>query len=62
MGNEPIEISVNKTLLEISKDYEHMFSNPIVLAKVNNQLLELYKTLVEDCTIEFIDITESKRF
>lgn len=54
------KFSTTKTLLEISKQYNH--KNPILLAKVNNKLQELNKTLTEDCVLEFLDITDANGF
>lgn len=62
MGEEPVKIAKNLTLSEISKDYAARFKNPIALARVNNELYELGKTLHEDCSVEFLDITDSNAF
>jgi len=62
MGDKPSEISGTITLAELSEAYAGRFKNPIVLAKVNNELQELHKTLAEDCVIEFLDITDINGF
>ncbi len=64
MGDRVEEIKIPKiqTLYEISRDYESSCKHTILLAKVNNGLMELNRTLVEDCTVEFLDITDSNGF
>ncbi len=62
MGLETEKVSKETTLLELSKSYQHLFKNQILLAKVDNELQELNKTLVEDCKVEFLDITDSNAF
>jgi len=62
MGDAPVIVSKSATLAELSASYTSRFKNPIVLAKVNNELQELHKTLVEDCAVEFLDITDQSGF
>lgn len=47
----------DSTLLELSKDYNNQFKSAIVAAKVNNDLKELSSSVIEDCTVEFVDLT-----
>ena len=63
---ETIEVTINNkihtynkdtTLLEISKDFQHEFKYPIILARVGNRLKELSNQIQESCTIEFLDLT-----
>lgn len=44
------------TLLEISKDVQHLYGTPIVAAKVNNEIKDLQFTVMNDCTIKFLDL------
>ncbi len=44
------------TLLEISKDVQHLYTTQIVAAKVNNEITDLQFTVNIDCTIEFLDL------
>lgn len=62
MGENPVRVSKTATLMELSKPFEERFKNPIVLAKVNNDIQELHKTLAEDSDIKFLDITDSNAF
>ena len=62
MGEEPIKISKEKNLLEISKDYSHLFKNDILLAKVNNEVTELHRLLSDDAEVEFLDITDPSAY
>ena len=45
------------TLEEIAKEFQKEYKYPILLARVNNKLEELTKTVNEDATIEFYDLT-----
>ena len=60
--SEPIEVSEETTLLALSKQYRHLFKNPILLANVNNSLYELHKTPPEDATVTFLDMTDANGF
>lgn len=62
MDEEAIKIPIGTTLLELSQQYKHKIKQTILLAKVNNQLQELKKTITEDCTIEFLDISSTHGF
>lgn len=62
MGDETVKITTGTTLLELSSKYEDRVKHPILLAKVNNQLQDLRKNILEDSTIEFLDITSSSGF
>lgn len=48
------EYARNTTLLEISKDFQKDFKNDIILAFVNNKLRELFKPVLEDCSVRFV--------
>ena len=51
------KLSKGMTLEEISKEFQKDFKYPILLAKVNNKLEELTKTVEDNATIEFYDLT-----
>lgn len=55
-----IEIYVDKgtTLLKLSRDYQELHSEPIIAAKVDNDIRELSYVIRRDCKIRFIDLTE----
>jgi len=55
-NGEIIKYDIGITLLEISKDVQHLYTTPIVAAKVNNQITDLQFTVNIDCTIEFLDL------
>lgn len=42
------------TYLEIAKEYQSQYENPIILVSVNGRLRELSKVESEDCELEFI--------
>ncbi len=44
------------TLLEISKKFKDKYKFDIIIAKVNNQMVELNKEIYEDCEIKFYDL------
>lgn len=52
------EYEQGTTYLEISKDYQSQFKHEIILVLMNGRLRELFKTLKEDCTIQFITLGE----
>lgn len=62
MGDDFIKVSKEKTLLEISKDYGHLFQNDILLAKIDNEVTELHRSLSDHCLVEFLDITNPHGF
>lgn len=57
--NKTLEVIQGTTLLEISKLVEEHFKYPIILAKIDNEYLELNYKVMENCTIEFLDLTDS---
>lgn len=58
MRNDPIPVSKDTTLLKLSENYSKLFKYPIIIAKVNNELQELHKTLTDDSDVEFLDATD----
>lgn len=46
------------TLEQIAKDFAYLYSNPILLARVNGQLSELTKKVRKDSKIEFVTLSE----
>lgn len=63
VNGEKEEVSKGTILLEIATKYQKNFKLPIVLGIINNnKLAELNKKLTEDCTVEFIDITNKDGF
>ena len=66
---EAIEVTINDkkykysrgiTLQEIYMEHQENHKYPIILARVNNRLRELSYKLVENCTVEFVDLTTSE--
>ena len=51
------QLSKGMTLEEIAKEFQKEYKYPVLLARVNNKLEELTKTVNEDATIEFYDLT-----
>lgn len=52
------EFPENTLLLNIAAEYQSEYGNDIILAFVNNKLMELFKPIVEDCTIRFVTTAE----
>ncbi len=50
------------TLYDIKEELKDKFNYPIFLAKINNENIELFKEIVEDCEIEFLDITNKHAY
>jgi uridine kinase len=55
-GND-INVPSGISLLELSKDFESEFRSTIVAAKVDNDIKELNFSIINDCRIKFIDLT-----
>lgn len=53
--NETIEFPSDTTLLEISQSFQKHFNFPILIGRVNTDLLELNETINKDCVVEFYD-------
>lgn len=54
-GNEALEFPTDTTLLEISESFQKYFNYPILIGRVNNDILELSEKINKDCTVKFYD-------
>jgi len=61
MGDE-VTLAGDDTFMSLVEKYADRFDNPIILAKVNNDICELHKNPVEDCELEFLSITDPNGF
>jgi len=61
VDNIPMQIPAGQTLQQIS-DKAHNGAYPPLIAKVDNLLFELHKTIEKDCDISFLDITTDAGF
>ncbi len=52
------EYAAGTSLIEISRDFQKEYDNQIILAFVNNKLRELFKRVVENCSIRFVTTAE----
>ena len=52
------EYAAGTSLMEISGDFQKDYDNQIILAFVNNKLRELFKRVVENCSIRFVTTAE----
>lgn len=57
MGDEK-EISKGTTFLELSKDYQDQFDNPIILAFAGREYKELREPIYSSCDITFLDFKD----
>ncbi|MDR1533187.1 MAG: nucleoside kinase [Clostridiales bacterium] len=57
LGDGRLGLADGVTLMELSGCYQHLFSNPIILAKVDNECQELYRKASDGTVIEFDDIS-----
>lgn len=55
-NGESCEYHTGITLLEISKDMQHLYKTIIVAAKVNNEIKDLQFVVTKDCTVDFFDL------
>ena len=59
-SGESCQYDAGITLLEISKDVQHLHTTSIVAAKVNNEMKDLQFSVNYNCSVEFLDLhTES---
>lgn len=56
-GEETIFVKRGTTVAELAKKYSYLCKNPILVAKVNNEIVEMHRKLISDCKLEFLDIT-----
>lgn len=56
--NKVKEYPVNTTLLDLAAQYQDEHENDIILAFVDNKLMELFNTVKEDCTVRFVTTAE----
>ena len=49
------KVLVGTTLKEFSENYKDKFKYDILIAKVNNDIVELEDTLTKSCNVEFYD-------
>lgn len=54
--NENIKVKKGEKLYNIKEKFIEKFEFPVMLAKINNENLELFKEIHSDCEIEFLDI------
>ena len=57
IGKQRYQISNGVTLEEIASQFQKEFPYPILIAKVNNKLEELTKSITNPVNIEFLDLT-----
>ena len=57
VNNKKYQVSKGVSLEEISKEFQKEYRYPIILARVNNKLEELTKTVDDNAVIEFHDLT-----
>ncbi len=61
-GGETIRVEAGTKLSEIAKKYKPESGEPILVAEINNDLQELHREVTDDCTVEFLDITDSNGY
>jgi len=60
ISNEKYKLSRGTTLGELAVSFQKNFKYPIILAKVNNHLKELAEPILDNATIEFLDLTSKE--
>lgn len=58
-GNEVFEYDEGTTYKQISDDFKHYYSYDILVAKVDNNIVDLSDTLNKKCNIDFFDRSSS---
>ncbi|MBR1742015.1 MAG: nucleoside kinase [Lachnospiraceae bacterium] len=54
VGNEVREYEEGVTYAQIAEEFKEKYANDIILAQKGGKLVELYKTVSEDCVIQFL--------
>ena len=57
IGVGEVEAPYGVSLFELSEQYSNVCNRPILVAKVDNELHDLNRPLLQDSTVEFLDIT-----
>jgi len=52
---EVLEFEAGTTLLEISKKFSRNYNYPILVGKVDNDIVELGENITRSCTVDFLD-------
>jgi len=60
--NEKIVLKYGENLLKIVDQFKKYYDSPIVAAKINNSIIELFRPLERSGTIEFLDINSVDGF
>lgn len=53
LEKETLDVSESMTLYELSRQYEKNYEHPIIVAKVNGVIQELYHTVQKDSVVQF---------
>jgi len=61
-GAGEVQVPHGISLFELSEQYKHVCTRPILVAKVDNELHDLSRHVLYDSTIEFLDITNPNGF
>lgn len=54
-NNEPIEFNEGTTFKEISECFKQYYNYDILVAQVDNDIVDLNEKLIKNCTVEFFD-------
>ncbi|QTA37612.1 nucleoside kinase [Thermosipho ferrireducens] len=60
--NKKIFVEEGTTLLNFAKDYQKFYKSPIVAARINNSIVELFRPLTRSGVVEFIDVNTTDGF
>ena len=60
LGHETVQVEKGTTLYALSQKYP--CERPTLVAKVDNELKDLQRELLYDCTVEFLDISDTSGF
>ena len=60
VGRGTQEVEMGATLQEVCSHFSCV--RPVLLAKVDNELTELHRPLLYDCTVEFLDISDANGY
>lgn len=61
-SGETVEVDEYTTLLDLSKKYQKQFKSKILVARIDNTIVELGNKIKGPCVVEFLDVTSSFGF
>jgi len=62
INGQTVAVEKRTTLAELASEFAHGCKYPILAALVDNELFELRKPLISDCTVRFVDASDKEAY